>query len=119
MFPGASEYASFALGPGAPRTLDDYLHSDVPLFALHVVTFEDGTLVSIKFHYIVSDLAGLRYILDAWQLRLAGKPEAKAEFMSVEDGMRPLYEGPPQERQVITDARISGWGMINFGIRFL
>lgn len=119
IFPGASDFASLALGPGAPKTLDDYLYSDVPLFGLHVVTFEDGTLVSINFHHIVSDVAGLRYVLDAWQLHLAGKPEAKAEFMSVEDAMRPLYEGPHPEEHVIEDSRLTGWKLANFGIRYL
>jgi hypothetical protein len=119
MFPGPSHYASLALGPGAPRNLDDYLYSDVPQFALHVVTFEDGTLVSINFNHITSDLSGLRSILDAWQLHLAGNPEAKAEFMSMHDGMRPLYEAPPSETHVIADVKLSGWGMINQVVRFM
>jgi hypothetical protein len=119
IFPGASHYASLALGPGAPRKLDDYLYSDVPQFALHVVTFEDGTLVSINFNHITSDVSGLRCILDAWQLHLAGKPEAKAEFMSVHDGMRSLYEAPPLEKHVLADVKLSGWGMITWIVRFM
>lgn len=119
MFRGPKYYSSLALGPGAPATLDDYLYSDVPQFALHVVTFEDGTLVSINFNHITSDVSGLRSIFDAWQLHLAGKPKAKAEFMSVRDGMAPLYNSPPAEKHVIEDVKLTGWKMFNWVVRFM
>lgn len=119
MFPSARHYAPLALGPGAPRKLDDYLYSDLPQFALHVVTFEDGTLVSINFSHMSSDVSGLRYILDAWQLHLAGKPEEKAKFMSISDGMAPLFETPSPERHVIADVKLSGWRMMAWALRFM
>lgn len=120
LFPSPRHYASLALGPGAPTKLDDYLYSDLPQFALHVVTFDDGTLVSINFSHISSDVSGLRCILDAWQQHLAGMPERKAEFMSVRDGMGPLYEaaGAP-EPQLIAPLRLSGWRMAAWALRFL
>lgn len=119
MFPGPLQHASLALGPGAPRTLDDYLYSDLPQFALHVVTFEDATLMSINFHHITSDASGLRSIFDAWQLHLAGNPVAKAEFMSFHDGLRPLYGSPPAEKHVLANVKLSGWRMMNWVIRFM
>jgi hypothetical protein len=119
IFPAASEYASLGFGPGAPRNIDDYLYSDAPQFSLHVVTFEDGTLVSINFNHVTTDAGGLRAVLDAWQLHLAGRPEAKAEFMSIRDGMAGLYEGPPPQPNVIADMKLSGWRMAVWGLRFV
>lgn len=119
-FSGPRSHAGLAVGPGAPTKLDDYLYSDLPQFALHVVTFEDGTLVSINFSHITSDASGLRSILDAWQLHLAGRPEAKAEFMSLRDGMAPLYESPPpQVKHVLADVRLSGLKMLTWIFWFM
>lgn len=119
LFPSVRRYASLALGPGAPTKLDDYLYSDLPQFALHVVTFDDGTLVSLNFSHVSSDVSGMRYILDAWQLHLAGKPESKAEFMSVRDGMAPLFETPTTESHGITPLKLSGWRKAAWVVRFM
>lgn len=114
LFPSPRSYSSLGVGPGAPRKLDDYLYSDLPQFALHVVTFEDGTLVSINFNHIVSDLSGLKAVLDAWQCHLAGKPEEKADFMSVEDGMAPLYKSATQGKHALDHMRLTGWKMLSW-----
>ncbi|KAH7153389.1 hypothetical protein EDB81DRAFT_758338 [Dactylonectria macrodidyma] len=99
-FLGARHFSSLALGPGAPRTIQDYFQMDVPQFSLHVVTFTDGTLVSINFNHVTSDLGGLIAILKAWTCILAGKPEEVAPFIGYrDDPMVELYR--PKEPTTI------------------
>lgn len=64
-FPCARTFTALASGPGAPRSLEDLYYSDFPQFSLHVITFEDGTLVSINHNHMIADLSGLKAILDA------------------------------------------------------
>ncbi|KAL7918440.1 hypothetical protein ACQKWADRAFT_304046 [Trichoderma austrokoningii] len=119
-FPSPRHYQSLALGPGSPRCFDDYLYSDHPQVALHVVTFTDGTLVSISFSHLVSDLAGLMAIMNAWQLVLAGKPEAVAPFKGLyEDSMAGLHQAQTTERYVLVDKQLSGWKLAAFGLRLI
>ncbi|KAH0497572.1 hypothetical protein TgHK011_004869 [Trichoderma gracile] len=119
-FPSPRNYQSLALGPGAPRCIDDYLYSDAPLYALHVVNFTDETLVSVTFNHAISDLAGLMAVMNAWQLVLAGKPEAVPPFKGFyEDSMAGLYKAQPAERYVLADKQLTGWRLAAFGLRLI
>ncbi|TFA97854.1 hypothetical protein CCMA1212_010378 [Trichoderma ghanense] len=119
-FPSPRNYQSLALGPGAPRCVDDYLYADIPLYALHVVNFTDGTLVSISFNHVISDLAGLMAVMNAWQLVLAGKPEAVPPFKGFyKDSMAGLYKAQPSEKYVLADKQLTGWRLAAFGLRLI
>ncbi|KAK4080932.1 hypothetical protein Trihar35433_2037 [Trichoderma harzianum] len=119
-FPSARNYQSLALGPGAPKCIDDYFYSDHPIYGLHVVNFTDATLVSINFNHCVSDLAGLMAVINAWQLILAGKPEAVPPFKGFfEDTMAGLYKAEPTEKFVLADKQLSGFGLASFGLRLI
>lgn len=119
-FPSPRNYQSLGLGPGSPTCFDDYLYSDLPPFALHVVNFTDGTLVSINFNHLISDLAGLMAIMNAWQLVLAGTPEAVPPFKGLyEDSMAGLYKAQTTEKSVLEDKHLLGWKLAAFGLRLM
>ncbi|KAM0254612.1 hypothetical protein ACHAQJ_006579 [Trichoderma viride] len=119
-FPSPRNYQSLAMRPGAPSCIDDYYYSDLPQFALHVVSFTDGTLVSISFNHVTSDLAGLMAIMNAWQLVLAGKPEAVPPFKGFyDDSMAGLYKAQTAEKFVLADKQLSGWRLAAFGLRLI
>ncbi|RMJ12419.1 hypothetical protein CDV36_007928 [Fusarium kuroshium] len=119
-FPGARKFASLALGPGAPRTIQDYFQKDVPQFSLHVVTFTDGTLVSINFNHVTSDLGGLKAILKAWQSILAGNPEEVAPFVGhKDDPMAGLYNDETTVKPTLADTQLTGWRIPVWALRHL
>ncbi|KAM6516204.1 hypothetical protein FALCPG4_014395 [Fusarium falciforme] len=119
-FPGARNFASLALGPGAPRTIQDYFQKDVPQFSLHVVTFTDGTLVSINFNHVSSDLGGLKAIFKAWQSILAGKPEEVAPFVGYKDDpMAGLYNDETTVKPTLADTQLTGWRIPLWALRHL
>ncbi|UKZ74502.1 hypothetical protein TrVFT333_002172 [Trichoderma virens FT-333] len=119
-FPSARNFQSLGQGPGAPKCIDDYFYSDHPLYSLHVINFTDATLVSISFNHAISDLAGLMAVINAWQLVLAGKPEAVPPFKGFfEDTMAGLYKAQPTEKFVLADNQLSGLGLAAFGLRLI
>ncbi|KAM0429645.1 hypothetical protein ACHAPT_006250 [Fusarium lateritium] len=119
-FPGARKFASLALGPGAPRTIQDFFQNDVPLFSLHVVTFTDGTLVSINFNHVISDLGGLIAIFKGWQSILAGKPEEVAPFVGYrDDPMTGLYNDETTVKPTLADTLLTGWRVPVWALRHL
>lgn len=119
-FPSARHFASLALGPGAPRTIQDYFQRDVPQFSLHVVTFTDGTLVSINFNHVTSDLGGLKAIFKAWQSILAGKPEEVAPFFGYKDDpMAGLYNDETTVKPTLADTQLTGWRVPVWALRHL
>ena len=105
------------MGPGAPRCFDDYIYSDRPLFALHVATFTDGTLVSLSSNHIATDLGGILAILNAWKLVLAGKPESVPPFVGYrDDPMEGLYNSAANEDYLLADKKLTFLNFARFGI---
>ncbi|KAK2612082.1 hypothetical protein QQS21_001931 [Conoideocrella luteorostrata] len=118
IFPSAVNLAPLAYGPGAPRCIDDYLRGDFPQLSLHVVTFQDATLVSVNWNHAMTDLGGFAAIIKAWVACLNGKEPPP--FMSMDDGMRCLYESPPEgQRPIIEDMILSGWRKASWIMWFL
>lgn len=124
-FPSARNYAGIGVGPGSPRCIDDYFYSDMPLYALHVVTFEDGTLVSLNHSHTTSDMGGLAAIVSAWSLVLAGRKDEVPPLAGWRsDPMAALYKPEvtkeaPLEEAGLASKLLTGWRLAVFGIRFL
>lgn len=119
-YPGPRAFNDLSLGPGAPRNLNDYINSDLPQFSLHVKTFADGTLVNLVHSHVTTDLLGLASVIDGWTLVLAGKPELVPPFVGFrEDGMKGLYEPPPEEEYVLSDKQLTGWRLAYFYLKIL
>lgn len=95
---------------------------DVPQFSLHVVTFTDGTLVSLNFNHVTSDLGGLIAILKAWGSILAGKPEEVAPFIGYrDDPMAELYKPKEQTtiKSILAQTQLEGWRAPVWALRHL
>jgi hypothetical protein len=118
LFPNPAEFQSLGVGPGAPRCFEDFCSTDVPQFSLHVVTFHDGTLVSLVFSHMTSDLGGLSKVIEAWTLLLAGKPEQVAKFPGYKDDvMAGLYWSDVTERPKVGGSLLSGWRLAVWALR--
>ncbi|KAL9094001.1 MAG: hypothetical protein Q9165_003671 [Trypethelium subeluteriae] len=119
-YPGPKEFCSLGLGPETPRNIDDFVFSSKPQFCLHVQTFTDGTLVSVTFSHISTDLMGWASILEAWSLILAGKPEAVVPMVGYrEDAFNDLWKPSPKQRHVLADKVLDGWRLKYWGLRSL
>ena len=119
-YPGPKEFCSLGLGPGTPRSIDDFVFSGKPQFCLHVQSFTDGTLVSVTHSHISTDLMGWASILEAWSLVLAGKREAVSPLVGYrEDAFDALWNPAPKQRHVLADKVLDGWRFKYWGLRSL
>ncbi|OKL55906.1 hypothetical protein UA08_08803 [Talaromyces atroroseus] len=120
--PNASEFQNLGVGPGAARCFDDFIYSDLPQFSLHVVTFADGTLVSLGHSHVTTDLGGVATILSAWSLVLANRPGDVPPFATYHDDPMDQLCGPqdpPAKEHVLSDIMLTGWRLVLFGLRLL
>ncbi|EOA89578.1 uncharacterized protein SETTUDRAFT_146600 [Exserohilum turcica Et28A] len=60
--------------------LDDWLYSDKAQLGLHIVNFQDATLVTLTWLHTLLDGMGRRMLLSAWTAVLEGRDEDVAEF---------------------------------------
>lgn len=108
---------------GSPTKLDDYLYSDEPLLALHIVSFSDATLVTISWSHAVSDGMGLRTLVGSWCQVLAGNEHKVPEFAGTrEDPLDRAMAAPEtlgRQRWLLQDAILTGFTFVLFAIRFL
>ncbi|KAI1267383.1 hypothetical protein F5Y18DRAFT_336789 [Xylariaceae sp. FL1019] len=118
--PGPRYFNPLHLGPGSARSWDDYIYGgDLPQLALHVLTFTDGTIVTLSHSHATADLIGFETIIDAWSLVLNGRPESVPHFMPLhEDGMAGLLE-PATEKHVLSGKELNGWRLAYWGLSTL
>lgn len=107
------------LGPAEtiPGSIDDYLYRDTPQLGLHVITFLDGTLVSLNWPHTMTDGLGRLAIIKNWCKVLAGKEDEVAPLMGArEDPMASVGTGPlhqKEETYALKDKGLSGLSMLN------
>lgn len=118
---GPDVFISLGVPPATPMCLDDYLQSDRPQLTLHVVSFHDATLVSICWPHICADAMGLRDVVHAWSLMLAGREaEIPPMLSSCEDPMAKVGVDPSFiSRHALEEQRLTGLWLFLWGIRFI
>ncbi|KAF5976589.1 hypothetical protein FBULB1_6901 [Fusarium bulbicola] len=89
-FPGASGPRDFGIPPGAPALLKDYTIRDTPMIGLHIITFQDATLLTITWPHVLFDAVGFSHLIQAWSAVLAGHKERVPNIISAQDDV--LYE---------------------------
>lgn len=102
-------------GEDGPKKLDDYLYSDLPQLALHVVSFNDATIITLNWPHTTFDALGQRALLDAWVQKLNG---LKTET-PVEADIDPLssFGTKPTESHKLADKRVFTPGLVQYALR--
>jgi hypothetical protein len=58
---------------GGPNRLEDYITSDRSQMGLYVISFTDKTIVTIFWPHTLTDVMGMKVVLDAWSLIMQGR----------------------------------------------
>ncbi|KAF5622694.1 BCL5p [Fusarium tjaetaba] len=121
-FPGASRPRDFGIPPGAPASLKDYTSRDVPMISLHIITYQDATLVTVTWPHVLFDAVGFSHLIEAWSTVLAGYKERVPNIIGPNDDV--LYDlgeiAQAEPQYASSEARIlSGIAFIFFVIRML
>src|SRR5690349_7971628 len=96
IFDAPDAFAPLTWGPNLPRSLDDFVLTDHPMLSAHVASFTDATLVSLSWPHIMSDIMGVKNLIDAWALVLAGR-EDDVLPLCAQDPMENLGIGPCED----------------------
>jgi hypothetical protein len=79
-----------AIPPGAPKSLKDFTSRDVPMLSLHIVSFQDATLVTISWPHVLFDAVGFSHLVETWSSVLAGRNERVPALIGARDDV--LYD---------------------------
>ncbi|ROW06247.1 hypothetical protein VPNG_08069 [Cytospora leucostoma] len=105
-----------------PSTFEDYIYSDEPPLALHVVTFRDATIVSLNFPHALTDAVGLSALIRNWCRVLAGK-EDEVDTLAQDDPLDNIGvsggEDKAVEEYVLNQHKLAGWCFLRFVLNFV
>lgn len=114
----AKEFISLTRRPDGPSKLDDYLFTDEPQLAVHIVSFRDVTLVSILWPHVCGDASAAKAIFDAWSLVLQGRDDEVPPLYGFDSDPLAQLGLHPKEKYSLVEKRLSVWQIIVFGVRY-
>ncbi|RBR23741.1 uncharacterized protein FIESC28_03446 [Fusarium coffeatum] len=120
--PILSNFWDLVLSPDTPKTLKDFTSRDVPVLSLHIVSFEDATIVSISWPHALFDAKGFHHLVQAWSDVLNGHKENVPEIIGAKDDVLYDIAGKSNYSLQISDIEsrtLSGFSFILFVVRFL
>lgn len=117
--PSATSFRSYMRAPTTPETFEDWLYGDIPQLAIHVVNFEDATIVTVTLLHTLTDAMGLMAFYRAWTATLRGEEDRIAPYIGYkdEDPLEGLQQGRQAPTYVFADRLIKGWGFFKFVVR--
>ncbi|KAL0939777.1 lysr family regulatory protein [Colletotrichum truncatum] len=71
--PGVVNFYNLGARSDAPMTLEDLLSSDEPQIHLHIVSFNDATVIGLLFSHVLFGAAGMQSLVVNWSRVLAGR----------------------------------------------
>ncbi|KAF2023880.1 hypothetical protein EK21DRAFT_94534 [Setomelanomma holmii] len=70
-----------AKSPSNPEALADYISTGVPQLGLHIISFQDATVVTLTWLHTLLDAMGRHALLRAWTAVLEGRDDDVPEFL--------------------------------------
>ncbi|KAI0816712.1 hypothetical protein GGR55DRAFT_250962 [Xylaria sp. FL0064] len=102
-----------------PKCLEDYIYRDEPQLGMHIVSFEDATLVTLSWPHTFLDAMGRRELFQAWIAALEGRDgDVKPLFGVYDDPLKDFGLGP-QQPYMLAHQALTGWNKAIFILRFL
>lgn len=102
-----------------PKGLKDFLEADEPQISVHVVSFSDGTLLSLSWMHTFMDATAVSSLLNAWTLVLDGREDEVPPICNFDTDPMAELGVQPEEKHVLQEEQLGGWGMLKFGMSYL
>ena len=111
------EFTDLVRGPDCPTTGSDYMYSDRPVLGLHIVSFNDSTLVTLHWLHVACDALGFKAMMDSWVLMMQGREDEVLPLHGYDyDPLKELGKHAT-EKHLLADKRLTMAGTLQFGVR--
>lgn len=81
LFPHAEKFHDLVTHEGHATKFTDWTDTDRPALQVHVISFEDATLLTLSWSHVILDALGRQSLLKAWIAVLEGREEDVPEFV--------------------------------------
>jgi hypothetical protein len=117
--PTAASIRPYTRSPTTPEAFDDWLYNDIPQLAIHIINFEDATVVTVTLLHTLTDFLGLMAFYRAWLQTLNGMEDQIAPYIGFKDKdpLQNLQQEKQPPKYIFADRIIKGWGLYKFVLR--
>ena len=105
--------------PAYPTKIEDWLYTDRPQLSLHIMSFEDATLVSLTWPHTLQDVMGLAELFKAWSPVLNGRVNEVSDLQGVEIDPIATFGENCREEGVLKRHRMTGLYFVLFVINYV
>ncbi|KAI0508451.1 hypothetical protein F5B22DRAFT_620629 [Xylaria bambusicola] len=113
------EFRSLMRREDGPKCLNDYIYRDEPQLSMHIVSFEDATLVTLSWLHTFLDAMGRRELMQAWIAVLEGRDSDVKPLLGVYDDPLKDFGLKPQQPFMYAHQRVTGWKKAIFVMRYI
>ncbi|PNP47767.1 hypothetical protein THARTR1_10452 [Trichoderma harzianum] len=117
--PAAASFRPYTRSPITPEAFEDWLYNDIPQLSIHVVKFQDATIVTLTLLHTLTDMMGLMSFYQAWLATLRGEEDQIPPFIGYKDKdpLEDLQQGKKPPKYIFADRILKGWGFFTFVFR--
>ncbi|KAE8353390.1 squalene cyclase [Aspergillus coremiiformis] len=117
--PSAAEFGPLVRSAESPRVLSDWVYSDRPQLHIHVVRFQDATLLTVTYPHTLMDAVGRSAFLQAWTAVLRGREDAVPAFHGFDRDPLSSLGRAPTKKYKNSHLLLAGISLVVFGIRYM
>ncbi|KAL9619777.1 MAG: hypothetical protein Q9160_005613 [Pyrenula sp. 1 TL-2023] len=114
-----SDFDSLARRADGPKDLYDYIYSNEPQLALHIVSFTDATLVSLSLPHTLTDGTGGGHIYHSWSLSLQERYSEIPGFHGFDNDPLATFGTTSTAPYIHAPRLVTGWHLLLFKLRQL
>lgn len=118
-FPINRQLPKLLFPPNTPSAYKDWRKRDVPQLFVHVILFDDATLLSVRVPHAFADAMSLGHILKAWTVVLAGQSPPPIIPVDQPSPTETLQNRTPGQRSVLYHQRTGLFTMMCLGLDIL
>jgi hypothetical protein len=104
---------------GGPTKLEDYLYSDYGQLSLHIVSFNDATLLTLTWPHTLFDAMGRRALFDAWISILNGRESEVKPLHGFDSNPLETVGSKITEPHALEHRQIKGFAFFMFALRMV
>jgi hypothetical protein len=120
LFPHAEHFHDLVTRPGHASVFSDWIDSDLPALSVHVVSFDDATLLTISWSHVFLDALGRQSLLQAWTSVLDGREEDVPAFMPFHvDPAHAIARGGDPKKHIMSHYALTGIWFAMFVVGYL
>jgi hypothetical protein len=120
LFPYAEHFHDLVTRPGHASIFSDWIDSDLPALSVHVVSFDDATLLTISWSHVFLDALGRQSLLQAWTSVLDGREEDVPAFMPFHvDPAHEIARGGDPKKHIMSHYALTGIWFAMFVVGYL